>query len=140
MLSRLLLSLTITAFVVGFAWAEDKKKPEPKDKPALKIWERESSGVTVKIMFDKETLRAMVIQGENGFKAACKFTTDKDGTVKATVIEAAEKGMFPLTPKKGYEFSFKWSEKDDTATLSDLKGEGLADAKAVVEGEYKKAK
>lgn len=136
MLSRLLAAAFAAVFVVGSASAEDKKK----DKPAAKAWERESNGVTLKLMFDKDTMRVMVFQGENGFKAACKYTIDKDGVVKATVTEAVEKGTFPAVPKKGLEFSFKWKEKDDAATLSDLKGEGVEEAKSVAEGEYKKAK
>ena len=60
--------------------------------------------------------------------------------MKVTVTGVEEKGKVPLVPKKGFEFSFKWKEAGDKATLSDLKGEGLDDAKAIVEGEYKKKK
>ena len=43
-------------------------------------------------------------------------------------------------PKKGFKISFKWVAKGDTATLSDLTGDKVEDAKSVVEGEYKKKK
>jgi hypothetical protein len=48
-----------------------------------------------------------------------------------------EKGNFPPKPKKGLKLSFKWTVKGDTAKLSDLEGEGLENAKPVLEGEYK---
>jgi hypothetical protein len=119
----------------GPAPAQDKK-----DKALGPVWEREDSGVTLKFELGKDTAKMTVALGENGFVANCKSTTDKDGVVKLTVIEATEKGNFPRTPKKGYELSFKWKAGDNTATLSDLKGEGLDDVKTIIEGEYKKVK
>ena len=77
--------------------------------------------------------------GENGFIATCKITV-KDGVVKAKVTEVETKGTFPTTPKVGLEFSFKWKADGDKAELSDLSGDGVEDAKAIVEGEYKKKK
>ena len=70
----------------------------------------------------------------------CKTKKDENGTITATVTDVTEKGNFPPTPKKGFEFSFKWKENGDTATLSDFKWEGLDEAKGIVEGEYKKKK
>src|SRR5690349_2794243 len=99
MLLRLFAGGFALALLVGSAAAQDKK-----DKAAA--WEREANGVTLKLEFGKDTLKVTVFQGENGFVATCKTTTDKDGVVKATVTESTEKGNFPPTPKKGFEFSF----------------------------------
>jgi hypothetical protein len=130
-------ALPVVAFALAAAPAPAQDKKD-KDKPP--VWEREANGVDLRIEFGKDALKFSAFHGENGAVITCKTTTDKDGTVKATVTEATEKGNFPATPKKGYEFSFKWKEKGDAAELSDLKGEGLDDARAAIEGEYKKKK
>jgi hypothetical protein len=124
--------------LVGSSAADDKK--DPKDKPALVSWERESNGIDLKLDVGKDVLKVHVFSGENGMIATCKMTVDKDGLVKATVTEVEEKGNFPAKPKVGFEFSFKWKVDGETATLSDLMGEGVADAKALAEGDYKKKK
>ena len=135
MLFRLIACGVALALLAGSSPAQDKK-----DKDKSPAWEHEANGVTLKLEFGKDTLKLTVFQGENGFIATCKTTTDKDGVVKATVTESTEKGNFPPTPKKGFEFSFKWKVTEDTGTLSDLKGEGLDDVKTTVEGEYRKKK
>jgi hypothetical protein len=129
---RLLASGFALTVLLGSVVAEDK--------PAVVSWERESNGIDLKLEVGKDTLKFTVFNGENGAIATCKTTTDKDGVVKVTVTDVEEKGNFPAKPKKGFEFSFKWKVDGNTATLSDLKGEGLDDAKAIVEGEYKKKK
>ena len=132
---RLLAGGFALALLVGSVAAQDNK-----DKPAITTWERESNGFDLKFEFGKDTLKVTAMNGENGAIMNCKTTTDKEGVVKATVTEATEKGSFPPTPKKGFEFSFKWKEDGDKAKLSDFKWEGLDEAKAIVEGEYKKKK
>src|SRR5262245_42686868 len=139
MLVRLVAFGFALAWLAGTGPAPGQEKKD-KDKAQAPVWERESNGVVLKLEFGKDTVKMTVSQGENGFVATSKTTTDKDGVVKATVTESTEKGSFPRTPKKGYEFSFKWKASGDTATLSDLKGEGLDDVKSTVEGEYKKKK
>jgi hypothetical protein len=128
------------AFVlsIGLLVADDKK--DPKDKSDLVAWERETNGIDLKLEVGKDVLIVHVFSGENGMILKCKTTKDKDGLVKATVTGVEEKGNFPAKPKEGFEFSFKWKVEGDTATLSDLMGEGVEDAKAVAEGEYKKKK
>jgi hypothetical protein len=134
MLLRTAAGVFALALLTGSTAAEDKK-----DKPAA-TWTRESSGVDLTFEFGKDTLKGTVLAGENGFVATCKITIDKDGLVKATVTEVEEKGSFPMKPKVGLEFSFKWKVDGDKAELSDLKGDGVQDAKSIVEGEYKKKK
>jgi hypothetical protein len=119
------------------ATAQDKKEKD-KDKAPIGTWVRESNGVDLKFEFDKDTLKGTVLAGDNGFVAKCKITVEKDGIVKAKITEVEEKGMFPGLPKVGVEFSFKWKVTGDKAELSDLKGDEVEAAKAIVEGEYKK--
>jgi len=124
------------ALIVHPAAAQDKKK----DKPAATAWVREANGIDLKFEFGKNTVTVTAFHGEDGAIMKCKTKTDKDGVIQATVTDVTEKGSFPPTPKKGFEFSFKWKVDGDTATLSDFKWEGLDEAKAIVEGEYKKKK
>ncbi len=133
---RLLACGFALALLLGTASADDKK--DSKDK--LVAWERESNGFDLKLEFGKDILKVNVFNGENGATLTCKTTIDKKGLVKATVTEVEEKGNFPQKPKIGFEFSFVWKVEGNTGTLSDLTGEGLDDAKPLVEGEYKKKK
>ena len=135
MLFRTASGLLALVLVAGLAAADDKK-----DKPAATTWVRESNGVDIRFEFTKDTLKGTVTAGENGFVAKAKITTDKDGVVKAKVTEVEEKGSFPGKPAVGLEFSFKWKADGDKAELSELKGEGVEDAKTIVEGEYQKKK
>jgi hypothetical protein len=113
--------------------AADDKKDEKRT-----TWVRESNGIDLKFEMGKETMKGSVFSGQDGFIATCAIKADKDGVVHAKVTEVESKGNFPSVPKAGFEFSFKWKVDGDKAELSDLKGEGVEDAKAVVEGEYKK--
>ena len=133
---RLFAGCFALALLLGPVAAEDKK--DEKDKAV--VWERESNGVELKFEFGKDTFKLTAFNGDNGAIITCKTKTDKDGVVMATVTAVEEKGNFPPKPKVGFEFSFKWKADGDTATLSDLKGEGLDNAKGVLEGEYKKKK
>jgi hypothetical protein len=128
---RLLAGAIVLTALTGFATAQDKKTT---------AWERETNGLELTFEMGKDTLKVTVMQGDNGTVFSCKTTTDKNGVVKATVTEATEKGSFPPTPKKGFEFSFKWKEDGDKATISEFKWEGLEEAKDIVEGEYTKKK
>jgi hypothetical protein len=135
MLVRIVAGVVALSVLGGLSVAQDKKD---KDKPA--IWERESSGVNLTFEFTKDTLKGTVLSGDNGFIATGKMTIDKDGLVKVKITEVEEKGNFPNKPAVGLEFSFKWKVDGDKAELSDLKGDGVEDAKSIVEGEYKKKK
>jgi hypothetical protein len=133
---RLLAGSFTLALLVGSVVADDKTDPKEK----FVSWERESNGFDLKFEFGKEIVKLNVFNGENGVIVTCKMTIDKKGLVKATVKEVEEKGTFPQKPKIGFEFSFTWKIEGDKATLSDLMGEGLDEAKPLAEGEYKKKK
>lgn len=114
--------------------AEDKK-----DKDKATVWTREVNGIDLKFEFGKDTAKYHVASGENSCTITAKIKIEKD-VVSSEVTDVETKGNFPNPPKKGEKVSFKWVVKGDTATLSDLKGDNVEDAKSVVEGEYKKKK
>ena len=135
-MSRLFAGACALALVVAAASAQEK------DKPALAgTWTREANGLDLKFQFAKDgTFKLSAFGGENGVIVTCKYTVEKDGTVKASISKVEEKGNFASKPPQGLEFSFKWKVKGDTATLDDLKGKDLDDAKPILEGEYQKKK
>ena len=132
------LALTVTLTLTA-APAQDKK--DDKGKALSGVWTREANGLDLKFEYaGKDTLKVSVFGGENGVIATCKYTADKDGAVKAKITAVEEKGTFAAKPEVGQEFSFRWKVKGDTATLDDLKGEKLEEAKPVLEGEYDRKK
>jgi hypothetical protein len=131
------LALVSALFVfTGFTAADDKK-----DKALSGTWTREANGLDIKVEFvGKDTVKMSAsADADNGVTVTCKFK-QTDGAVKAKVTKVEVKGDFKNAPKEGLEISFKWKVKGDTATLDDLEGEGLENAKPVVEGEYAKKK
>lgn len=132
-------SLLAVSVAVGFAVADEKKPDDKKaEKPALKgTWTKETNGIVVDIKFGKDGEVAFVATaGENGVTVNCKYTVEKDGTIKAKVTGTEEKGSFPMRPKDGAEFSFKVKIDGKKATVSDFESKDLEGAKDAVEGEY----
>lgn len=130
-------AVAVALLASGTALTDDKK-----EKPALSgVWTREANGLDLKFDFTgKDTFKASAFAEANGVIATCKYTAEKGGVVKAKITKVETKGDFKAGPKEGLEFSFKWTVKGDTATLDDLKGEDLDQAKPVLEGEYDRKK
>jgi len=128
-------SLLALVVVVGFAVAEDKK---PEAKAELKgTWTKEGDEHTLEVKFPKAgELVVIAAAGENGVTVNCKYTREKDGTIKATIKNTVEKGSFPQVPKDGATFSFKLKVDGKMAKLSDFESKDLEGAKDVMEGEY----
>jgi hypothetical protein len=134
-------AVTLAAFAIIASVSADDKKPADKDKPAFTgTWTRESNGLDLKVEWiGKETIKMSAFAEESGVIVTLKYAV-KDGVVKAKVTDVEVKGDFKNKPPKGLELSFKWKVKGDTASLDDFDGEGLENAKPVVEGEYAKKK
>jgi len=132
-------SLLVAVVAVGFAVADDKKDDKkPEAKPALKgSWTKEGDGHTLEVKFPKAgELVVIAVAGEVGLTVNCKYTQEKDGTIKATVKNTVEKGSFPEVPKDGATFSFKLKIDGKTAKLSDFESKDISGGKDVMEGEY----
>jgi hypothetical protein len=128
------------ALFLGLVLVTPAATEDKKEAPAG-TWTRESSGAEITFAFTgKDAVTVTVAAGENGLVAKGTFAVDKKGAVKVTITEVKELGNFPAKPPKGFEFGFKWTVKGDVATLDDLTGDKIEDAKSIVEGEYTRVK
>jgi hypothetical protein len=125
------------------ASADDKK--DDKDKAALSgAWVKKAGELKIDFC-DKDVLK-IYPHGNEVIVMVCKYTSAKDGRVKAKLTEFEGKEEAKEKAKEkvplGLEFSFKWKVKDDTATLGDLKGKGdtIEHLKSHLEGEYEQKK
>ena len=120
------------------AAADDKKGD--KDKSALAgVWQRTEGDLKIEFA-DKSVLKISPHGKDELILILCKYTVEKDGSVKAKVTELTGeakdkvKDVLPV----GYEFSFKWNAKDDTAMLDGVKGDNVEHLKSHLEGKYGK--
>jgi hypothetical protein len=112
------------------------------DKPALTgVWVLD--GGEMKIDFDKKDVMKLFPHGDNEvIVVLCHYTVEKDNLIKAKITELEGEGkeqaekVLPV----GLEFSFKWTAKDASATLKDVKGEDVDPLKAHLEGDYSQKK
>lgn len=121
-------------------WAEDKKD----DKKAALSGEWVRKEGEIKIEFDGEGVMKLFPHGGNKNIALVfdyKVEKDKRVKVKMTNIEGEEKVIEQVKEHvpAGLEFSFKWTVKDKTATLDDIKGkEDVIGRLEMLKGDYEK--
>lgn len=139
-MARMVPSFAFAVVLVASAGSAGQEKTDKKAAGPTGVWAREAGGLDMKFDFTaKESFKFIAVTGDNGIVATCKYKV-KDGVVSAEVTAVDEKGSFPNKPPVGFEFSFKWLAKADTAELSDLTGDGVDNVKSVVEGEYQRVK
>jgi hypothetical protein len=128
--------------LTGLAASADNKKD--KEKPALSgVWQLKDGETKIEFT-GKKTVRIAPHGDSNIIAVVCEYSVEKDGLVKAKITEfegkdeakEAVKGILPA----GAEFSFKWKVNDDTAKLTDLKGDKIEALKSHLEGDYNKKK
>jgi hypothetical protein len=138
---RLLPTFAVAVVLVAAGGSPAQDGKEKKAGPSG-VWTREAGGLELKFDFadaKKGTFKAHVSSNADGVVATCKYEV-RDGVVKAEVTAVEEKGNFPSRPPVGYEFSFKWEPKGDTAELSGLKGDNIDNIKPAVEGTWTRVK
>jgi hypothetical protein len=105
------------------------------------VWMQKSGEMKIEFA-DKDGMK-LFPHGENKvIIIVCRYTAATKGLVKAKITglegEARDqvKEILPL----GLEFRFKWTVKDDTGTLEEIKGENVDALKAHLEGKYGRKK
>jgi hypothetical protein len=136
---RLLLACGLTALLVPFVGADDKKADA---KPAVSgKWAKKEGQVCVEFV-DKEVLKIHPHGDKAEFTVVCSYTVAKGGVVKAKITElegSAElkekaKNRLPVDS----EFSFKWVADGKTGTVEEFESKTLDGLKSLFEGEYEK--
>lgn len=139
-MSRLFAAVVAVGVALTAAAPADDKKD---DFPLKGTWVREAEGLELTFKFKSKTeLEVIADGGGAGVTLTCKLEIDGD-KLKAKVTEVKEKGEFPAKPPVGYEFKCVFKiDKDskDMAKLTDFEADNSEQAKAVVEGDYKKKK
>ena len=132
---RIVSTLLAALFLGALGFAEDKKEA---DKPLMGAYKRTSGEHTLTFTFKKDgKLDYLVAIGEASGTLECKYTKEKDGTVKCEVENFVKKGDFPVTKEKGYKFSFKAEAKKTAIAVSEFTGDEVNDdAKKILEGDY----
>jgi hypothetical protein len=139
--------LAFSAFILASLSAADGDKKD-KDKPALSgVWMLKAGAGNsheMKIEFSDKELRIFP-HGDNQVLAViCEYSAAKGGLVKAKITDFEGKDKAKEQVKKllpvGTDFSFQWVVKDDTAKLSDLKGDKAEQLKSHLEGDYSRKK
>ncbi len=132
------LACAVLALAGLSASADDKKSDKDKSAPAG-VWQLKDGEQRIEFA-DKGVLKISPHGKDNVILIQCKYTVEKDGSVKAKVTELsgeAKDKVKDVVPV-GYEFTFKWNAKDDAATLDEVKGENVEHLKSHLEGKYGK--
>ncbi len=130
-----LLSCAALAIACLSASADEKK-----DKSALSgKWQKK--GGDLKFEFGEHKTIKIFPHGDKAEIAiVCKYSRAKDGTVKAEITELEGKAELTEKAKQvvpvGTKFSFKYTIKNDAATLDDVNGDNIDALKSHLEGEY----
>lgn len=143
-ISSLLLACGILLTAMQLAASGEKTSENAKDNPALSgNWVQKDG--EPKIEFADKNVLKLCPHGDSAIIAVvCKYTVDKAGLIEAKITEIegnedAKQWAREMLPP-GTPFSFKWTVKDDTARLEDLKGEQVEHMKSRLEGEYTQKK
>jgi hypothetical protein len=124
--------------LAGPSASADDKGDKDKSAPAG-VWQLKDGELRIEFA-DKGVLKISPHGKDELILILCKYTVEKDGSVKAKVTELAgeAKDKVKDAVPVGYEFSFKWNAKDDAATLDAVKGDNVEHLKSHLEGKYGK--
>jgi hypothetical protein len=120
------------AVIVSGSIAEEKKPDALAGTWAMQ-------GAEMKIEFAEKGVLKLFPHGDGDVIVfVCKYTLEKGGLVKAKIaeLEGTKKDIAKDKFPEGTEFSFKWTVKDNVATLDDVKGDKFEAFKSHLEGKY----
>ena len=131
-----LLTVAVAALVGLAAAAQDKPKPD--EVPLKGTWAK-AGDIAIAFTFTTKTEgKCEVKAGGAGLTLTLKYEY-ADDKVKAEVTAVKEDGDFPHKVPVGYKMKFTIKKMgDDVVKISDYEADNAEEAKAVIEGEYKK--
>ena len=128
---------TLTAMALALVAAAPLDAGDAKAKKPLGTWTRTVSDVEVTFRFEADTLKCLISGMGIVIDVDGDYGMSKDGTIFGRITKVEKKGIC-AGPKVGDLFTFSCKVKDNTLTISKLGPGEDNDAKALIEGDYKK--
>jgi hypothetical protein len=119
--------------------AGTKKKGKTKGSALKKVvgtWTRTEGDAKVTFQMKKRTLRCTLTEGDKSLTAQADYAVSKAGVLFGRITKVENKD-FQNPPTEGTLFSFQFRIKNGTMTISDLQSPGGAEARQLIEGDYK---
>jgi hypothetical protein len=131
-------ALVLTAALVTQA-ADTKDKPAKKKevdvKRPLGVWTRTDGDRKIVFEIHKTHLLCKLTDGDRSATAYADYGVTRDGVLFGRISKVEKKGG-EQGPEPGMLFSFRFSRKGDTLTISDLQVPNDGNARQVIEGDY----
>jgi hypothetical protein len=112
---------------------------ETKAKKPLGTWSRSAGELEVKFQIKEDTLKCTISGMGLTIDVDADYAMSKDGVIFGRVNKVEKKGAC-VGPNVGDLFTFKFAVKDNVMTVSELGPQNNADARELVEGDYKAKK
>jgi hypothetical protein len=112
---------------------------ETKAKRPVGTWARAAGDIEVKFEFKEDTLKCTLVGMGLTIDIDADYAMSKDNVVFGRVSKVSKKGAC-VGPSVGDLFTFKIAVKNKTLTISELGPQNNADARELIEGEYKAKK
>jgi len=124
------------AMLAALALASSTSAEDTVKKP-LGTWERKVGDHTLQMQVKADQLVFKIAEGGRAIEVSADYGITKTGTLFGVVTKVKLEGTND-GPAEGHLFSFQFTVDKDTLTLKELKGTDNAEARQLVEGEYKK--
>jgi hypothetical protein len=132
-------ALLLAALVAQVGDAKEKsakKKKEAGVKRPVGTWTRSDGDRSVSFKINKANLRCTLTEGDKSLVVDADYGVSRDGVLFGRISKVEKKGV-EGGPEEGMLFSFHFSRKGDTLTISNLQAPTGDEARQVIEGDYK---
>jgi uncharacterized cupin superfamily protein len=134
-----MLRCTVIGLVLGLLSTAPLSAGDTKAKKPLGTWTKTAGDIEVTFRFEADTLQCTLSGMGIVIDIAADYGMSKDGYVFGRITKVEKKGAC-VGPKAGDLFVFRFQAKDNSLTISNLGPAENADAKELIEGDYKKKK
>ena len=112
---------------------------ETKAKKPVGTWARSVGDIEVKFQIKDDTLKCTLSGMGLMLDVDADYAMSKDGVIFGRINKVEKKGAC-VGPSVGDLFTFKFALKDNVLTISELGPQNNADARELIEGDYKAKK
>lgn len=116
--------------------SKESKSAAPEKQRPVGTWTRTAGTAKITFHIHKSSLRCTLEEGERQLTVEADYSVSKDGVLFGRVRQVEKKG-FENAPEVGALFSFRFQQKGNILTISDLQPPaGDGQAQQVIEGDY----